>query len=296
MWLSLTGGEPFLRDDLPDIVSIFYKNTKAKYITIPTNGLETAKILQLTEEILSLVPKSYLAIYVSLDGFEQTHDRIRNYPGSFQNALNTIRGLKKFKKKFNNLGISTLTTFLSLNQEELKDFFCFIQDYIHPDNMAINLVRGNLKDERLKKFQMKYYRDVIQAKRQAITNEKIPYYDFKFGRLPLTKDIVMYDLVEKTFRENRFQSLCYAGSLSALMSVTGEVFPCDLLNESMGNIREYHYNFRQLWMSQRANELRSKIKKGKCFCTWECGLSTNILFNIKYYPRLLKELISIKMG
>ncbi len=294
LWLSLTGGEPFLRNDLPDIVSLFYKYTGVKYITIPTNGLQTTRILQLTEKILSLAPKSYLVIYVSLDGFEKTHDQIRNHPGSFQNALDTLKRLKRLRKKFSNLGVSTLTTYLSLNQKELKDFFWFIQDYIQPDNMAVNLGRGNMENERLKEFQIDYYRDVVQVKRQAIKNNNIPYYDFKLGELLLAKDMVMYDLVEKTFTENRFQSLCYAGSLSGVMSETGEIFPCELLNESMGNIREYHYDFKQLWMSPRANEVRRKIKKGKCFCTYECALNTNILFNIKYYPRLLKELITKK--
>ncbi|GAI40262.1 unnamed protein product [marine sediment metagenome] len=187
-----------------------------------------------------------------------------------------------------------MTTYLSLNQKELKDFFWFIQDYIQPDNMAVNLGRGNMENKRLKEFQMNYYRDVVQVKRQAIANKNIPYYDFKLGKLLLAKDMVMYDLVKKTFTENRFQSLCYAGSLSGVMSETGEIFPCELLNESMGNIREYHYDFKQLWMSPRANEVRRKIKKGKCFCTYECALNTNILFNIKYYPRLLKELITKK--
>lgn len=294
LWLSLTGGEPFLRNDLPDIASLFYKHTGVKYITIPTNGLETARILALTEKILSLVPKSHLVIYVSLDGFEKTHDQIRNYPGSFQNSLDTLRGLKKLKKKFNNLGVSTLTTYLSLNQKELKDFFWFIQGYIQPDNMTINLGRGNMENGRLKEFQIDYYGDVVRVKRQAIANKNFPYYDSKLGKLLLAKDMVMYDLVDKTFRENRFQSLCYAGSLSGVMSETGEIFPCELLNESMGNVREYYYNLRQLWMSPRANEVRRKIKKSKCFCTWECALNTNILFNMRYYPRLLRQMVTKK--
>ena len=42
-------------------------------------------------------------------------------------------------------------------------------------------------------------------------------------------------------------------------------------------------------------DLRKKIRKSKCFCTWECALNTNILFNIKYYPRVLKEMISLGM-
>ncbi len=294
LWLSLTGGEPFLRNDLPDIASLFYKHTGVKYITIPTNGLETARILALTEKILSLIPKSYLVIYVSLDGLEKTHDLIRNRPGSFHNALDTLRGLKRLKKKFGNLGVAILTTYLSLNQKELKDFFSFVQDHIHPDNITLNLVRGNMENESLKEFKINYCRNGVEIKKQAIASKNIPYYNFKLAKLILAKDMVMYDLIEKIFRENRFQSLCFAGTLSSVLSERGEIFPCELLNESMGNIREYYYDLKQLWTSTRASEIRKKIRKGKCFCTWECALNTNILFNMRYYPRLLKQMITRK--
>jgi len=73
-----TGGEPFLREDLPEIVKIFYDNNHARNVGIPTSGFNPKKINNLTERILTACPKLDLGIEVSLDGFERTHNIIRN--------------------------------------------------------------------------------------------------------------------------------------------------------------------------------------------------------------------------
>ena len=44
--LILTGGEPYLRHDLDQIVRIFYENTKVPIITIPSNGWYLEKMLK----------------------------------------------------------------------------------------------------------------------------------------------------------------------------------------------------------------------------------------------------------
>jgi len=83
--ISLTGGEPFLRDDLPEICKIFVGINKTKSIFITTNGLLTDKIYSTTETILKNIDKCVrFQVQVSLDGKEKTH--------------NKIRGVKIFKK------------------------------------------------------------------------------------------------------------------------------------------------------------------------------------------------------
>ena len=51
IWLLISGGEPFLRDDIFDICKTFYQNNNVKNITIPTNGLETEKIIEITDKL-----------------------------------------------------------------------------------------------------------------------------------------------------------------------------------------------------------------------------------------------------
>lgn len=85
-------------------------------------------------------------------------------------------------------------------------------------------------------------------------------------------------------------STCYAGKLSVVMKENGDIYACeDFLNTRIGNIREWNYDFKKALTSLQAEKIRRNIAKSKCFCTYECALTANILFNPKYYPKMLKK-------
>jgi len=89
--LYFGGGEPFIRDDFPDILA------HAKSLGLPihftTNGtlLDGGKIEKITELGIE-------AIHVSIDGPEELHDRLRG-PGTFRKATSNLQSLGKCKKK-----------------------------------------------------------------------------------------------------------------------------------------------------------------------------------------------------
>jgi len=83
--------------------------------------------------------------------------------------------------------------------------------------------------------------------------------------------------------------------LNIVLTENGDVFPCEVSTEKMGNIRDYDYNIKELLDSKQAREIASKIKKGECYCSHECYFMTNILFNPKIYPKLLKEYLTLSL-
>ena len=97
-------------------------------------------------------------------------------------------------------------------------------------------------------------------------------------------------------KKKEYQTPCYSANLSGLMYPEGQVYPCEILDDShkIGNIRDFKLNFKDLWLSQKAKEEVNFIRKTKCFCTHECFNAANIVFNSKYYPRLTKIASSIK--
>ena len=62
----------------------------------------------------------------------------------------------------------------------------------------------------------------------------------------------------------------------------------------LGNVRDYDYDFKKIWYGPKADEVRRSISKGKCYCTYECFLTVNILFNPLMYPVILKEWAALK--
>ena len=64
-----------------------------------------------------------------------------------------------------------------------------------------------------------------------------------------------------------------------------------MLSNKIGNLRESGYDMAKLWAGERAKSMRSFIKDTKCFCTHECNMSINLLFNPAVYPRIAGEMV-----
>ena len=97
--LNITGGEPFLRKDLPDLIKTFYINKKPIILTINTNGFLTNKIISDTEKILSFY-KLPLIIEISLDGIKEDHDKVRYVEGAFDKSILTFKKLKELQNNY----------------------------------------------------------------------------------------------------------------------------------------------------------------------------------------------------
>ena len=85
-----------------------------------------------------------------------------------------------------------------------------------------------------------------------------------------------------------------AGNLGGAMFANGDVYPKGLIDRKLGNVREQGYDFKKIWFSQEAEKSRRFIRESKCFCTYECFLTINILFNPRMMPSVLKEWSSLK--
>ena len=96
----------------------------------------------------------------------------------------------------------------------------------------------------------------------------------------------MHGLIAKTVETQRAQMKCYAGTAGGVIYDEGTVSSCENL-PPIGNLRNYDWNFRNLWFSPAMQARREKAADG-CFCTHESNC---------YYPSLPfnpKHLIQIK--
>jgi len=90
--VNLTGGEPFLRDDLVEAAMVVTERCGRPALHLSTNGIATDRILAAVKEIRRINPRT--GVRISIDGAQQTHDRIRGVPGAFEKAMATLEGLK----------------------------------------------------------------------------------------------------------------------------------------------------------------------------------------------------------
>ncbi|MEE2839289.1 MAG: radical SAM protein [Acidobacteriota bacterium] len=288
--LSLTGGEPYLRADLPDIAAAFERNSKVRNIQIPSNGLLVDQVVSRVEDLMKKVRKARVSTGVSLDGPEDVHNRIRQNPKSYARALETLAELKKLKPHFPNLSVGVALTVSSANQDRLDEFYDLIDRELQPDAVTITLVRGNPIDPSLREVDFKRYQEFSQRVLRYRRAHRLT--DSWMDRLVMAKEEETYRLIGEAAQAEQRISPCYGGELIGILSETGEVHVCETLDKSMGNIRDYEGNFAKLWRSERADSGRRFQKELGCQCTYECAMSINSLFNPRRALRILGNSIS----
>jgi radical SAM protein with 4Fe4S-binding SPASM domain len=293
LWLAFSGGEIFLRDDIVEITKAFYKNNKPSIILFSTNGLLTDKISGTIEAILQDCPESTVTVKLSLDGPESLHDSMRGSAGSFNKTMRTYNELGKLLKRYPNFELGINTVFSAENQDYMDELIEFVNGLKNIKTHTVSLIRGDVHDECLKKVNVNKYLETIQKIESNLKNNRSSIYRFRGAKIKAAQDIIQRRLIHETMLQNRQLIQCYAGRLNIVITETGNIFPCESFSMRLGNIRESDYDIERVLKSGDAQKVISTIKKKSCFCTHECYMMTNILFNPIMYPALIKEYLQI---
>lgn len=117
-WLDLTGGEIFVRPDIDEVLSAVLDNTpRLGVLHFPTNGWFQERVVRAARLIRERRPEVELIITVSIDGPEETHDRIRGRSGAYGRAVDTFRALREVAGARVYVG----TTLTERNRDSLAD-------------------------------------------------------------------------------------------------------------------------------------------------------------------------------
>ena len=288
--LLLSGGEPFLRQDIDTICEVFYKRNKVKQITIPTNGLVPEIISIKMESILKKCKRCFIQLQISLDGLGKLHDEIRGVRGAFRKVMETFKMLKRLEQQYRNFEINFCFTYSSLNQFNYKQTYNFLKAKWGKE-LYIILVRRPLYDERLLQIDLgKYYQDSFYfisngMKRKEKTLPEILFY-VRYQK--------QREIIKNLFVNSEFRFRCRAGSLTVVINEVGEVYPCESKCISFGSLRKESYDFRKIWYGQVAKEFRKTQRVSYCKCTHETNLITNISFSLDFYLDFIWRLIKMK--
>ncbi|EGM69251.1 polysaccharide pyruvyl transferase family protein [Shewanella sp. HN-41] len=123
--IGFNGGEPTLRDDLIELVEVALNQLpNLKQISLITNAYKYMQVIEQIEKIGKLVKArgKYFDVMVSLDGFEEVHDRVRGRTGNFENAKKVLAFLSDFDQVDN---VRIGCTVIRENVFHLADLFEF---------------------------------------------------------------------------------------------------------------------------------------------------------------------------
>ncbi len=289
--LLITGGEPFLRKDIAEIVTIFYKINKIKKLAIATNGYFVENIEKSVEEILKKCPKLQLMVNISLDGIGDAHDEIRGVRGMFIRTVDTVKAIRRLQSHHSGLSLSVIYTFLNLNQDRAREDYQYIKSIIKPDYFNLSLVRSDTRDQNVHMGDLALYNNLWkEVKKDIITNR---LRQSALSKLLCSAKIVAKDLAVKTLAGDNYITPCYAGKTNIVIYPDGDVFPCELLKDKIGNLREENYDFRRIWFSVKLKKIRNKIREERCYCYHGCNALTNVVYNPRYAPLIIARFINM---
>jgi MoaA/NifB/PqqE/SkfB family radical SAM enzyme len=287
--LGISGGEPFLRDDLSEIIKVFYKNCEPLVIDLPTNGFFTDRIVQQVEDMLSVLKNTTLDLQLSLDGPEIVHDKIRGVSNSFNNLKKTYENLLPLKEKYKNLKIKICTVYSHYNQDHMLDLFEIIKkDFSKIDRFVLSVVHGSVSDAASFNFDWnKYFYFCEYAEKHIAINNQKDLHSLFTRALRKKKNEILKMVLKK---RDMFKK-CQAGRKMIVVNEIGDVFPCEPLWSKIGNLRENNYQLDNILNSSEMHYFQRKKIIRECSCHWNVPMINNILYSPKYYQSIAINMI-----
>lgn len=280
----LTGGEPTLNRDLPEITKILYGRHEASNVTMPTNSL----IPELVEETVTRAlasrkdSRQTFTVGLSLDHLAEKHDRIRGAPGNFPKVAETYRRLAALKRRVKGFTLNVQTVLASFNRQDLPEITAWTsENFPEIDFHSFELLRPPFPDPSIRSLTTDEYSEALEVLR--------PYWA-RFNRYrPILRNlkVAARDAELATLAQERMVYKCYAGTISGVLNPEGTVSLCEVQWE-IGNIRDFGYSFRKAWLSPEANRMRSRIARRECWCTHSCFMTSSLPFSLKGAAHLAK--------
>lgn len=280
--LLISGGEPFLRRDLPEIINIYFERCSFFNASIPTNGYSPEYVARAVEAICSHSPDLSLGVSVSIDGFKEFHDRMRVVPGIYERSLATLETLLDLQKRFANLTVGVTTVFMKDNQQELERFIDFIYERYRPNHHGLGLIRGNPLDPSLKlDLDIDLYERLSRTIDERYPTDEIGTAGWRGVRVRARREInrQRFEYISRQARGGAYEQACLAGEREFVMSETGDVYACELISTRLGNVREAGYDFDVIRNGAVTKGFVTDRDARQCKCTHECNVRTMLLFN-----------------
>ncbi|MCD8267941.1 MAG: radical SAM protein [Parabacteroides sp.] len=287
LWVS--GGEPTLREELPEIIEMFYKNNQIQDVNIPTNGLKPDRIIAWVKQIHQNCPTLNINLSLSLDGFGDTHDIQRGVPGNFYKAMGT---LKQIEANFGDDGRvlkNVATVITKYNLEEVQDLMMWMLGRFHISNHIIEAARGMTRDDGVKILTEPTLRALqdevapiynVYAERMAEETAGFRKYISRFFYLGFIR--TLYNIRATNIdKPTPWGMDCTAGETTLVIDYDGRFRACEL-RDLLGNLRDYDFDIQKVMESDAMKQEIAAIghgDKANCWCTHGCWITSSLVFN-----------------
>jgi MoaA/NifB/PqqE/SkfB family radical SAM enzyme len=284
LWLS--GGEPFLRDELAEIVGMFARRNGVRNVNLPTNGLLPERIFPTMDRMLELCPETSIDLNFSIDGMQRTHDAIRGVPRGFEKTLGVMAEAARRYAGVKRLRKNVATVITRENIGEIVELAEFLRERGEIDGQYFEVVRGAAPDPSLKELT----RDSLAELHGKLMEFHRHYAERLFaGLAPGVRDVARvyylgnlrfhFDLHEACLEgPEAWPMACTAGETTIVIDHNGRFRACELRG-IVGDLRDYGFDVRKALESEAMRAEVGAIPEANCWCTHSCFIQDSSKFS-----------------
>lgn len=264
-FINLTGGEPFIREDLDTIVEECYNHTDR--IVISTSGWFEDRVIELAKKFPNI------GIRISIEGLSEKNDELRGHVGGFDKGLRTLLSLKK-------MGVKDIGFGCTVSNHNSKDMLSLYQLSL---SMGMEFATAA--------FHNSYYfhkEDNLISNKEEVCNDFRQLIEWQLKENnPKSWFRAWFNMGLINYIEGGRRMLpCEAGSANFFIDPWGEVYPCNGMEDkfwklSMGNIHQH--SFTEIWESEQAAIVREKVRNCPKNC-WMVGTASPVMHKYIKYP------------
>jgi MoaA/NifB/PqqE/SkfB family radical SAM enzyme len=280
-WVTISGGEPFLNREIVALCQSLYEHCRPGIINIPTNGLLHTAITDAVEAIARSCSGSQIIINLSLDGIGERHDRLRGVPGNFERFEESYQALKRLR--YSNLSVGIHSVISTFNVDDVTSLYNYAFS-LEPDSYITEIAEERVELDTIGLEITPSLGQYSKAIHLLVNN--VAQRQFRgISKVTQAFRVEYYRLVKAILARQTQVIPCYAGWTSAQIYADGQIWPCCVRADNLGNLRDVGYDFRQVWFSEKAQKVRQSIKNKECHCPLANASYTNMLC---HYPTLFK--------
>lgn len=306
--VRLSGGEPFLRRDLEDIVLAADATRKIRKIAIPTHGM----MRDLPARLSALLPRLrrlHVNVSFSFDGLRERHDANRKIRNGFDLAVDNLKrlgGLERASNRFSRSASISLTRPISSRADgrppEVVELIDFLKRETGLEAIGCDHVRSAETDviglppdlcsgftppppvEQAPEVRNARGGEVqLSVDEQAEVNRVLAPLLSAMPKGRLTK--LRLDKQIEVLRARRRVVDCLAGFVDCVIYPSGDVAVCEF-TKPFANLRDFDMDLMRAMTSEPAREARRRTRA--CACTHPCHLSDSLAYDADFLTRFLE--------
>lgn len=219
--INISGGEPFLRQDIVAVTKTIADRQPQANIIISTNGFASELIGAKMKEILAFKPD--IGVAISLDGMRKVHEEIRGIPGGFDRVLTTIAILK-------NLGVKKIKFGFTISDRNYGELPA-VYELARRLGFEFSLTLVHSSDNYFNKNNAINQKQAIAEKLDWLIDQELSTWHYKnWARAFYTYGMKYFLLNDRRYLPD------YSGQENIFINPQGEVFASDVSEQKIGKL------------------------------------------------------------